>query len=331
MKRYILILLAISLCLPLSAQWREDILGDDFQQLTMQSGSGECATLVACVPLLDSGRAVLYVHGYNDYFFQAGMAQQFRNRGYNFYAVDLRGYGRSMVEEQTPFQVAELSDYFEDIDSALSIMSGEGVESVVLMGHSTGGLTLSLYADNKEHNPMVEALVLNSPFFDMNLGWFVEKMVVPVMSTLGGRFPTIATSSSEKIGAYAQSLLSRYHGEWEYDESMKFSTSLPISSMWIRAIHHGHKELHGGLNIPYPTLVMHSDNTVNGNNWTPEHQSGDSVLDVRDIAKYAPGVGKDVTVVEIKGALHDIVLSEESVRNHAYQVIFDWLDSAVTR
>ena len=32
--------------------------------------------------------------GFNDYFFQAEMGRQFADSGYNFYAVDLRRYGR---------------------------------------------------------------------------------------------------------------------------------------------------------------------------------------------------------------------------------------------
>ncbi|MBQ3555632.1 MAG: alpha/beta hydrolase, partial [Bacteroidales bacterium] len=36
-----------------------------------------------------SKKALLYVHGFNDYFFQAEMADRFNAEGYNFYAVDL--------------------------------------------------------------------------------------------------------------------------------------------------------------------------------------------------------------------------------------------------
>ncbi len=331
MSRFSLTLLALWLCLPfatLSAQWREDTLLSGFEQIRVEdSDMGAYATLVRRTPLIDSGRAVLYIHGYNDYFFQQEMAERFSSEGYNFYALDLRGYGRSMVEGEQPFQVECLSDYFRDINAAIDIIvEQDGAESLVLMGHSTGGLTLSLYCAGEEYNPLIEAVVLNSPFFDMNLGWFVERAVVPIFSQMGRNFPDIALPGSDDIGAYAQSLLKKYQGEWEYDESLKFSTSLPITARWIRAIHQGHRELQAGLDIPYPLLVMRSDNSVKGSKWSAEHQSGDSVLDVEDIAKYSSVIGDNVTLVTIEGALHDIILSAPSVRNHAYGVIFEWLD-----
>ncbi|MEK8226237.1 alpha/beta hydrolase [Oerskovia sp. M15] len=42
-------------------------------------------------------RAVLYVHGFVDYFFQAHLGDAFEEHGYAFYAIDLRGYGRSLA------------------------------------------------------------------------------------------------------------------------------------------------------------------------------------------------------------------------------------------
>ena len=60
----------------------------------------------------ETDRAVLYVHGYNDYFFQSQMADSLNSWGVNFYAVDLRKYGRSLLPGQTPFEVYELEEYF---------------------------------------------------------------------------------------------------------------------------------------------------------------------------------------------------------------------------
>jgi len=41
--------------------------------------------------------AVLYVHGFTDYFFQTGLADFFAARGLRFYALDLRKCGRAHV------------------------------------------------------------------------------------------------------------------------------------------------------------------------------------------------------------------------------------------
>ena len=54
------------------------------------------ATLVACRSDRPTNAAVLYVHGFVDYFFQTHLADFFLGAGLDFYALDLRKYGRSM-------------------------------------------------------------------------------------------------------------------------------------------------------------------------------------------------------------------------------------------
>ena len=49
-----------------------------------------------------TGRAVLHVHGFADYFFHKQVADFWCNRGYDFYALDLRKHGRSLLSHQTP-------------------------------------------------------------------------------------------------------------------------------------------------------------------------------------------------------------------------------------
>ncbi|MDE6499669.1 MAG: alpha/beta fold hydrolase [Rikenella sp.] len=96
---------------------------------------------------LDTGRAVLYVHGYVDYFFQTHMAEAFVARGYRFYAVELRKYGRSMLEGQHPNFARSMYEYYPDLTESIRRIVAEGATEVVLLGHSTGGLLAALYAD----------------------------------------------------------------------------------------------------------------------------------------------------------------------------------------
>ena len=51
------------------------------------------ATLLRADSTAPSDRAVLYLHGYIDYFFQTHMAERFAGEEWNFYALDLRKYG----------------------------------------------------------------------------------------------------------------------------------------------------------------------------------------------------------------------------------------------
>ena len=79
----------------------EDILGKGFRnkriKLNDDKDGEQYATLVYRKSEQQSTKAILYVHGFIDYFFQTELADNFNKWGYNFYAVDLRKYGRSLL------------------------------------------------------------------------------------------------------------------------------------------------------------------------------------------------------------------------------------------
>ena len=76
------------------------------------------ATLVHRPAPEPTDRAVLHVHGFADYFFHTEYAEWWNARGHDFYALDLRKYGRSLREHQTPNYVEDLREYFPDLDAA---------------------------------------------------------------------------------------------------------------------------------------------------------------------------------------------------------------------
>ena len=78
----------------LLAQYAPDVLGDSYLYRTIRmpndySGKVVC-TLVKKPQLANVKQAVLYIHGYNDYFFQKQLGDSVNAHGYNFYALDLR-------------------------------------------------------------------------------------------------------------------------------------------------------------------------------------------------------------------------------------------------
>lgn len=105
------------------------------------------------------------------------MAEQFNAHGYDFYALDLRKYGRSKLPHQIFYNVLDLNEYDAEITQALEIIGKEQHTQVLLAGHSTGGLTATLYAAHNPNHPLIKALWANSPFYDFNLS-LVEKNLV---------------------------------------------------------------------------------------------------------------------------------------------------------
>ena len=159
-------------------KWHTDVLGAPFEQKTLPLGRDEegaiFATLVRSLPAPESSKPlsdvdILYVHGWSDFFFRAGIAQYFNDLGARFYALDLRKYGRSLRPRQTPGYIDDLKKYDIDIAAALREMkTQEGGRKLILMRHSTGGLVLTLWASR--HSSRAAALILNSPWFEFQTG-----------------------------------------------------------------------------------------------------------------------------------------------------------------
>lgn len=323
-----LLLGMLTLACSAATGWHTDILGDGYTARTVNQGvayDGPVqSTIVRKLPAdsLRVHRGVLYIHGFNDYFFNAEMGDEFVNHGYDFYAVDLRRYGRSLRKGQTPFRVRSLKEYFPDIDSALVDMQRCGVEEIALMGHSTGGLIAAYFMHCNPDAP-VKALILNSPFLDWNLGW--KERLVPLISWWGLVSPDTGISQG-KSQAYAESLLHDRHGRWSYRTDWKMPQSPDVTAGWIRAITMAQQALrHGKAGIRIPVLLMYSASSIGGSRWTPHFNSADCVLDVADIARYGRALGPGVQCVEVKGGLHDLLLSKPSVVAPLYKYMFRWL------
>lgn len=310
-------------------KWNVDILGNDFKYTTIeQPDDYSCkviSTIIKKEPIIKGDRAILYIHGYNDYFFQKEMADTFTAHGYNFYAIDLRKYGRSILKDQTKFEARSLDEYFQDIDSSLYILKEEGISNVILMGHSTGGLISSYYlSSKKDQEGIIKALILNSPFLEFNLSAFQKEYLVPLVSSFSGVFPNISIPQNSN-DAYAQSLLRNYHGEWDYNTSWKLPLSPDVTSGWIGAIYKAQQMLHNNANINIPILLMRSDRSIYGEAWTPDFNRGDAVLNVDDISKYGRKLGSNVKEVVVKEGLYDLFLSNKPVRDALYNYIFNRL------
>ena len=308
-------------------QWQEDVLGPEYQACEIQQpddyeGAVKCVVVRRQAEKLPSEKAVLYVHGFIDYFFQKELAEQINSWGLEFYAVDLRKYGRALMPHQKPNYCRSIEEYFEDIDAALNLMRENGIKSIVLMGHSTGGLTTPLFL-NQYKGDDIKALLLNSPFFDFNVPGPL-RMTLPAVMWLGKRFPNMKMDILPQH--YPQSLHKDYKGEWDFDIRWKPIQNFPQYFAWIRAIRLAQVQLQSGLNITQPVLVMHSDKSYKKLSWSEEVRKSDAVLDVEHIAKYANRLGENVEQLTINDGLHDLVLSRKDVRDQVYREMENWLN-----
>lgn len=331
--------------------WVPDVLGDGYQATTLElnpdAEGPALATLVrgpspqersffqrfGKAPGVADNTDVLYIHGWSDYFFQKNLAEYWRNRGAQFYALDLRRYGRSIREGQLEGFVDNLADYDEDIEAALEVMGHGTAKSgkdfarqngrkLVLMGHSTGGLVFSLWADR---NPgRFEAVVLNSPWLEYQLTAAARAIVAPVVKAQKKINP-LAQMPSIDFGFYSRTIDIKKDGEWEINEAWKPEHGFTVRPAWLSAILAGHAKVAAGLDIQAPVFTWLSTKSLLIPRWSPDMNKADVAIDVNIVAERVHKLGKTITLCRIPDAMHDVVLSHKPVREHAFAELTTWL------
>ncbi|WEK60748.1 MAG: alpha/beta hydrolase [Candidatus Microbacterium colombiense] len=327
------------------AEWIPDVLGDGFEQLTLALDDDDqgpvVATLVRALPTalgwwdrlrgvrgpLD-GVDVLYVHGWSDYFFQKRLARFWASRGARFFALDLRKYGRSLREGQTPGYITDLRTYDEDIAAALEAM-GRGAEGessgrrLVLLGHSTGGLTLSLWASR--HPGAVDAVILNSPWLEFQVA-SVRSALAPMVE-LTARLRPLEVAPQVDLGFYTRAQQEVADPDDPMDVNLEWrpAQTMAVYAGWLSAVLSGHNTVAAGLSIDAPVSVLLSARSATPTRWSDDLTRADSVLVVDDIARASLKLGSSVTVERIDGALHDVFLSRHEAREDAYTRLDRWV------
>jgi alpha-beta hydrolase superfamily lysophospholipase len=309
----------------------QDILGAPYVARTLQlrpdfEGAVTATLVYRPADGPSTGKAVLHVHGFADYFFQTAAADFWCNRGYDFYALDLRKYGRSLLPHQTANYVDDLRTYHEELDQAYEAISAN-YRHIVLSAHSTGGLTVPLWA--AERNLQINGMVLNAPWLDMQGPAVGRHVAMPVLGRLGSVRP-LQEIPRKVSGFYARSLHRDYEGEWDFNLDWKPLHSWPVYAGWIKAIREGQARVADGIEVPAPILVLSSSRSGQPSSVIdPVVHSTDIVLDVEQIRRRAPMLGRHVTLAQIDGALHDVTLSRPQVRKIVFEEISTFLSAYV--
>ncbi|MHA7304037.1 alpha/beta hydrolase [Arthrobacter sp. TMN-49] len=346
-------------------QWREDILGPDYQALTLRvparvvpskdrddvpapsqpdaaGGLPEPvplhyrATLVRHRPATQHGDsaktpsaakpAVLFIHGWSDYFYNTGLAEFFSNHGYSFYALDLHNHGRSLTSHEMGGYVADLADYDAEILAAHAVIAREhsgpdGSSSILLMGHSTGGLIATLWAHH--HPGLVSHLILNSPWLEIQGGAAIRRAATPLVQLADLR-PLMRMRVPER-SFYWRGISDEAYGEWPVDKKLRPPHAFPVRAGWMKAILAAQQEVAAGLKLPIPVLVLVSTKSMLGPIWSDAMLRADVVLDVRSLALRTLSLGNSVTLERLEGALHEVLLSPKPVRDDGYARMERWL------
>lgn len=321
-------------------EWRPDILGEDFEYSSLHFENDDegsvTATLVRYRPEeplatrssaqgADTARAVLYIHGWSDYFYNRRLAEYWHSRGFHFFALDLRRFGRSLRRWSTPGFITDLSEYDDDIRTALRRIREELSDfhdvEISGMAHSTGGLIMSLYT--ARYPDAFRVLILNSPWLEFYGSTPLRNTVASLLIPLVKRNPRQLVKLPE-VNHYWQSLSKEARGEWDLHPLWRPRLAFPIRAGWLLAILNGHAQVAKGLHLDTPILALYSKKSKLGLSFVPEMMSSDAVLDVDVNLKRVLSLGHNVTVVRIEDGMHDILTSSSTVREGAYHQITRW-------
>ena len=327
---------------PIGQHWQhvnecEDLLGADFIARTYAFSGPKTqvySTLIHHVGNPNAEKAILYVHGYTDYFFQTGLAEHFVDLGYRFYAVDLQGYGRSIRPSTPPNWCDSIEQYGQDLDIALATIKQDGVNDVVILGHSTGGLVVSTYLaqphglpERASHYnkafPVVRGLILNSPFLALPFSPAVLNRISWSIRALVSALPFLYLRA-KKINIYSKTLHIKFGGEWDYRLDWKPAEGFDLSFHWLREIICAQRNL-AHQKIDIPTLLCHSKISTIGKLTVEETQQGDGVLDVDSMQEAADKTFTSLSNVAIPQGFHDLYLSHQPAQTAYLLAITDWL------
>ena len=367
-----------------SDHWRQDVLGADYESRTiplMDDDAGPVvATLVRYRGPASSARAsspaapalspapttsptdthsahgeatpqaphfvLLYIHGRNDYFFQRELAEDIAGCGGAFYALDLRRYGRSLRPGQRMGFVSNLSLYDEDISEALDLIREDYPDlPLVLMGHSTGGLLATLWANR--HPGALDGLILNSAWLEMQTMASMRSAVAPILERIASRNPMWAVPGGDGPDHYGRSLregrnaldaplpdsLAAYPDDpavkgWSYALEWKRPGSYPAYAAWLEAILDGHENVASSVHLDIPVLSMMSTSSYFGEEFSEVVFSSDVVLDREVILERSARLGPLVTMASFPGK-HDLLLSDPQVRAEVYDTMNRWIGAFI--
>jgi hypothetical protein len=152
----------------------ETVAGYEALPLMRDGGSG--AAVLRRRSARPSRRAVVYVLCPGDAFVPDELVVWFTDRGFHFYAADLRAVGAGEGAGQDGNRVVvELSECFSCLDEAVAhVRQADAIDTVVTCAHGTGALVSALWCHARRAGGPADALVLATPNLSRGSSWLAR-------------------------------------------------------------------------------------------------------------------------------------------------------------
>jgi Serine aminopeptidase, S33 len=141
-----------------------------------------------------SRRAVVYVHCLGDSFVPADLVGWYTDRGFHFYAADLRAVGGGEPGgPELSGPAGELGAYFACLDAAIThLRAADAIDTVVVSGHAAGALVAALWCHARRGSQPMDALILASPELGAARRWPRRAAARRENGTVGRASPLLA-------------------------------------------------------------------------------------------------------------------------------------------
>jgi alpha-beta hydrolase superfamily lysophospholipase len=228
------------------------------------------------------------------------VCERFLKHGYDFYALDMRKCGRSVISpehDQYKHYCNDLREYDEEITLAIEhIIKQTKItdRKILLFGHSTGkkktnsrfysrivrlgGLIATFYARSGSRRADVDALILNSPFLAVVETNLIESALMKIMIKL-------RRSQDVDAGWYGRSIHVSHRGEWDFDLGKKPIDRVRLHGPFFSAVQTVQKDLiERRIPIECPILFMCSNRFIKpGKTWRDEYAEGNQSQNISNI------------------------------------------------
>jgi hypothetical protein len=130
---------------------------------------------------------VIYIHCLGDAFVPADLVGWYTERGFHFYAADLRDVGAGGHGGQDGNRAADdLRECFTCLDAAIDHLRGtDAIDTVVVCAHGTGALIAALWCHARRGSRPADAVVLASPALGRT-SWLARPGVPPSVPQTNG-------------------------------------------------------------------------------------------------------------------------------------------------
>ena len=142
-----------------------------------------------------------------------------------------------------------------------------------------------------------------------------------------------ATAADARIprnvtGLYTRSLHRDHDGEWDFNLAWKPIKSWPVYAGWLRAIRIGPRPpARAASTCAARRWCCARTRTHPPKRWARTSHAATSCSTSTQIRRWAPALGRHVTVVAVEDALHDVVLSAPDVRKVVYDELDRWVSA----